>query len=110
MCCEETGAADVCCDVVEDGLCDCYTVVGTSAASELVEDDEGSRRGFGKDLLSFGELDEEGALGGEDVVVGSETRHDAINWSQCGGDAGDIASDLSHDDSDTGLTSISKDV
>jgi hypothetical protein len=79
--CKEAGAADVCCDVMEDGLCDCDAIVRTCATSEFVEDDKGARGSFGKNLLGLRELDEEGTLSGEDVVVGSETGHDAVDRS-----------------------------
>lgn len=76
--CEEACAADVRRDVVEDGLSDGDTVVRRGAAAKLVEDDEGSRRGLGEDLLGFGELDEECTLGGEDIIVSPEAGHNAI--------------------------------
>lgn len=79
---EEAGAANVCCDVVEDGLRDCDAVVGRCAAAELIEDDQGARRGFRENFLRLGKLDEEGRLGGEDVVVGAEARHDAVDRRQ----------------------------
>ena len=101
--CEEACAADVRGDVVEDGLRDSDAIVGRGAAAELVEDHEGAGRGFGEDLLGFGELDEEGALCGEDVVVGSQAGHDAVAGSECGGDTWDVAADLSHNDSHAGL-------
>ena len=66
---EEAEAADVRGDVVEDCFGDGDTVVRGRAAAEFVEDDERARRGFGEDLLCFGELDEEGGLGAEDIVV-----------------------------------------
>jgi len=82
--CEEAGAANVRCDVVEDGLCNGDAIVGTCSAPKFVEDDEGARGSFGKYLFGLGELDEEGTLSCEDVVVGSETGHYAVNWSQGG--------------------------
>ena len=65
------------CNVVQDGLGDSDAVVGAGATTELVENDEGAWCGFGKDLLGLGEFDEECRLGGEDVVVGAESGHDA---------------------------------
>ena len=107
MGCEETCAANVRCDVMEDGLCDCHTIIRTCTAAKLVEDDKRARCGFGKDLFCLREFDEEGALGGKYIVVGSQAGHDAIDWSQRGGDTWDIASYLSHDDRDTSLSSVS---
>ena len=66
---EEGEAAEVGGEVVEDGVGDGEAVVGACAAAELVEDDEGAGGSFGEDFLGFGQLDEEGGLGGEDVVV-----------------------------------------
>lgn len=59
---EEPHATDMRGDMVEDGLCDGYTVVGGCATSEFIEDYEGSTGCLGEDLFCFGELDEEGRL------------------------------------------------
>lgn len=106
MCGEEADAADVGGDVVEDGAGDGDAVVGRGAAAELVEDDEGSRRGFGQDLLRFREFDEESGLGGEDVIVGAQAGHDSIDGRQTRGATGDIATHLGHDDGDASLSTI----
>jgi hypothetical protein len=100
---EEADAADVARDVMQDGLRDGDAIVGRRAAAELVEDDERARGGFGEDLFGFGELDEEGGLGGEDVVVCAEAGHDAVAGGEAGGAGGDVAADLGEDDGDAGL-------
>ena len=51
---EEAEAADVRGDVVQDGFGDGETVVGGSAAAELVENDERAGRRFGENLLRLG--------------------------------------------------------
>lgn len=100
---EEADAADVRGDVMKDGLGDGNAVVGGCAAPELVEDDEGSRGRFRKDLFGFGQFDEEGGLGGEDVVVGPEAGHDTVDGGQTSRERRDVAPDLSHDNRDTSL-------
>lgn len=100
---EEADAADVRGDVMEDGLGDGDAVVGAGAAAEFVEDDEGAGSGFCEDFLGFGQLDEEGGLGGEDVVVGAEAGHDAVGRGEAGGEGGNVAADLGHDYRDAGL-------
>ena len=70
---EESGAADVSSDVVKNGLGNCNTIIGACSTTEFIEDDEGSGCGLSEDLLGFRKLDEESALGSEDVVVSSET-------------------------------------
>lgn len=100
---EETDTADMRRDMVQNGLRDRDTIVGRGAAAEFVEDDEGAGSSFGKDLLGFGELDEEGGLRGEDVVVCAEAGHDAVDGGEAGGEGRDVAADLGHDDCDAGL-------
>ena len=53
--------------------------------------------------MGFGQFDEEGGLGCEDIVVGAEARHDAVDGGEAGGAGGDVAADLGHDDGDAGL-------
>ena len=100
---EEADTADMRGDMMEDRLRDGHTIVGACTAAEFVEDDKGAGGSFGKDLFSFGELDEEGGLGGEDVVVGAEAGHDTVAGGEAGGDGGDVAANLGHDDGDAGL-------
>ena len=99
---EEAEAADVRRDVVQDRLRDRYAVVTRSAAAQLVEDDEAARRGFGQDLLRLRQLDHERRLAGEDVVLGAEARHDAVDGREAGAGAGHVAADLREDDGDAG--------
>ena len=105
--CEEACATDVGCNVVEDGLCDRYTVVGGGAATELVKDYEGAGCGFRKDLLGFGELDEESTLCREDIVVGAQAGHYAVARCQRSRDTWNVAANLCHDDCDASLESVS---
>ena len=67
--CEEAEAADVRRNVMQDCFGDGNAVVGGGAAPEFVEDDERAGRCFGEDLFRFGQLDKEGRLSAEDVVV-----------------------------------------
>ena len=103
---EEADAADMARDMMQHGLGDGDAVVGRGAAAELVEDDEGARGGFGEDFFGFGQLDEEGGLGGEDVVVGAEAGHDAVGWGEAGGAGGEVAAELGEDDGDAGLGDV----
>lgn len=103
MCGEEADAARVGGDVVQHCLGDGDAIVGAGTAAKFVEDDERAGRGFGEDLFGFGELDEEGGLRGEDVVVRAEAGHNPINGGEARGAAGDVAADLSHDDGDACL-------
>lgn len=66
---EETNAAYSRRYVVKHGLSNGDAIVRGGAATELVEDDEGTGRCFGENLLRFGKLDEEGRLRGEDIVI-----------------------------------------
>jgi len=88
---EKSDAADVGGEVVQHGVGDGQAVVGGRAAPELVEDDERAGGCVGEDFFGLGELEEEGALGGEDVVGGAETRHDAVGGGEGGGGGGDVA-------------------
>lgn len=81
---KETRTPNMCRDVMEYCLCNSDAVIGGSAAAEFVEDDEGAGCGFCEDFLGFGEFDEEGRLGGEDVVVCAEARHDAVDGCEGG--------------------------
>ena len=94
---------DMCSDVMKDSLRDGNTVVGGGATAEFVEDDEGAGGSRGEDLFRFGEFDEEGGLGGEDIVVCAKTRHDAVDGGKTSGKSRDIAADLGHDDGDARL-------
>ena len=107
---EEADAADVRGDMVQHRLGDRDAVVAARAAAELVEDDEGARAGFGEDLFGFGELNEEGGLCGEDVVVGAEAGHDSVDRGEAGGGAGEVEADLGHDGGDAGLVDGDEDV
>lgn len=66
---EEAESADVRGHVVQHGLGDGHTVVGAGTAAQFVKDDKRTGCGFRENLLGLGELDEEGRLGGEDIVV-----------------------------------------
>ena len=46
-------------------------------------------------------------MGGEDIVVGAEAGHDAVDWSEAGMARGDVAADLGEDDRDAGLRRVS---
>ena len=100
---EVADAADVRGDVVQHGLGDGHAVVGAGPAAELVEDDEGAGGGFGENLLGFGKFDEEGGLRGEDVVIGAQARHDAIDRGETSSPGRDVTANLRHDDSNTSL-------
>ena len=76
---EEADAAYTSSNVVKHGLGDSNTIVRRCATAKLVEDDEGAGSGFREDLLCLGELDEEGGLGCEDIVVCAEAGHDAVD-------------------------------
>lgn len=95
---KEAHAANPARNIVQDSLGDSHAVVRGRPAAELVEDDEAAGRRFGQDFLGLRELDEEGGLGGEDVVVCAEARHYAVDGGQGGRGAGEVAADLGEDD------------
>lgn len=68
---EKSNTTDVGSDVVEYGLRDRYSIIAAGAPTQFIEDDEGAGSGFGENLFGFRELDEEGGLSGEDVVIGA---------------------------------------
>src|SRR5712692_7942648 len=101
---EGTGTATfVVVQIFDDGTGDGQTIIGASAASDLVENEQAAGCGVMEDVCCLYHLHHEGTLACCQVVLGTDAREDAVHQANSGCFGGNVATDLGHKDNQCDL-------
>src|SRR5579875_2883227 len=103
---KEGSGADALANLLDHGTGDRQSIECTGAATDLIQDDQTARGRVTEDAGRLHHLDQEGARASGDIVLGTDTREDAIDQANPRGTRGHEAADLSHEDDQGNLAQV----